>query len=388
MYIRRLTILGFIIAVIGGTNASAQNWYKGNLHTHSLWSDGNNYPEMIAEHYKQSGYNFLALTEHNLFQNTEKWVAISPGASKKREFFDQYLAKYGQDWLEAKRFGNDSIRVRLKKLDEYRSRLEESGKFLLINSEEITSSHNKLPVHVNGINMEKVIPKQEGSSNTDVLQHVSDAMVQQEQQAGKNMLFIIDHPSFEHTLTADDIMNVKNARFMEFFNVGSHNVYGDSTHDSVELMWDKVNIHHIATGQALMYGVATDDMHNLQNQACRGWVVVNAPKLDAETLVASMKAGNFYSSTGVVLSDVTAKKGKLTVTVQKEEGVTYKIQFVGTKKGATLPVVLVEKEGDSASYSLGKDDLYVRARIISSKLHFNPHRKGDTEGAWTQPLKN
>ncbi len=23
-------------------------WWKGNLHTHSLWSDGNDYPERIA----------------------------------------------------------------------------------------------------------------------------------------------------------------------------------------------------------------------------------------------------------------------------------------------------------------------------------------------------
>ena len=26
-------------------------WYKGNTHTHSLWSDGNDFPEMIAKYY-------------------------------------------------------------------------------------------------------------------------------------------------------------------------------------------------------------------------------------------------------------------------------------------------------------------------------------------------
>jgi hypothetical protein len=25
---------------------NAQHWYKGNLHTHSLWSDGDDYPEI------------------------------------------------------------------------------------------------------------------------------------------------------------------------------------------------------------------------------------------------------------------------------------------------------------------------------------------------------
>ena len=41
-------------------------YWKGNLHTHSLWSDGDDFPEMIADWYKRSGYHFLCLTEHNL----------------------------------------------------------------------------------------------------------------------------------------------------------------------------------------------------------------------------------------------------------------------------------------------------------------------------------
>ena len=27
-------------------------WWKGNIHTHSFWSDGNDFPEMIAEWYR------------------------------------------------------------------------------------------------------------------------------------------------------------------------------------------------------------------------------------------------------------------------------------------------------------------------------------------------
>ncbi|MFO0064709.1 MAG: hypothetical protein ACK523_01980, partial [Pirellulaceae bacterium] len=27
-------------------------WWKGNLHTHSFWSDGNDFPEMISEWYR------------------------------------------------------------------------------------------------------------------------------------------------------------------------------------------------------------------------------------------------------------------------------------------------------------------------------------------------
>ena len=36
-------------------------WFKGNTHTHSLWSDGNDFPEMIAKFYKDNNYHFLEI---------------------------------------------------------------------------------------------------------------------------------------------------------------------------------------------------------------------------------------------------------------------------------------------------------------------------------------
>ena len=33
-------------------HAEEARWWKGNLHTHSLWSDGDDYPEMIADWYR------------------------------------------------------------------------------------------------------------------------------------------------------------------------------------------------------------------------------------------------------------------------------------------------------------------------------------------------
>ena len=48
------------------TAAAEPRWFKGNLHTHSLWSDGDDYPEMIADWYARHGYHFLALSDHNV----------------------------------------------------------------------------------------------------------------------------------------------------------------------------------------------------------------------------------------------------------------------------------------------------------------------------------
>ena len=40
--------------------ASPPQFWKGNLHTHSLWSDGDDFPEMIADRYKVHNLEFVA----------------------------------------------------------------------------------------------------------------------------------------------------------------------------------------------------------------------------------------------------------------------------------------------------------------------------------------
>ena len=41
-------------------------FFRGNLHTHSNRSDGMLAPEAVAAHYREAGYDFLALTDHFL----------------------------------------------------------------------------------------------------------------------------------------------------------------------------------------------------------------------------------------------------------------------------------------------------------------------------------
>jgi len=43
----------------------ATNWYKGNLHTHTYWSDGDEFPEVVLNWYKTNNYQFIALSDHN-----------------------------------------------------------------------------------------------------------------------------------------------------------------------------------------------------------------------------------------------------------------------------------------------------------------------------------
>ena len=43
------------------------NWYKGNLHTHTNISDGLLSPEATIDLYQKAGYDFIAITDHNIF---------------------------------------------------------------------------------------------------------------------------------------------------------------------------------------------------------------------------------------------------------------------------------------------------------------------------------
>ena len=44
-------------------------FYRGNLHCHSTLSDGKGTPVQRVEEYKDAGYDFLALTDHNYYSN-------------------------------------------------------------------------------------------------------------------------------------------------------------------------------------------------------------------------------------------------------------------------------------------------------------------------------
>src|SRR5262245_49523229 len=71
-------------------------WFKGNLHTHSLWSDGNDYPEMIVDWYARHGYQFLALSDHNVLSQGQRWMSLKEANRRaKQDGFDRYHQRFG-----------------------------------------------------------------------------------------------------------------------------------------------------------------------------------------------------------------------------------------------------------------------------------------------------
>jgi len=399
MLLNKTLHLWFIVLFINcsapeeSSQTTAKQWYKGNLHTHSYWSDGDDFPEMIMDWYKSHGYDFAVLSDHNILAEGEKWKLI-PKDQMYQQGFERYLEKYGEDWVT---YREDSGRteVKLKTLEEYRSLFEEEGEFLIIQSEEISDSYEDKPIHMNATNIQELIEPQGGSSVADVMQRNLDKVAEQREATGVPMFLHLNHPNFIWAITPEDIMQLSGERFFEVYNGHPmvHN-YGDSLRPGMEALWDQVQTAYINDGKPLLYGLAVDDAHNYHifneqnSNPGRGWVMVRAAELTPAALIEAMEMGEFYASTGVTLEDVQFDGNTLSVSVAPEEGVTYTIQFFGTNKSdmESPGILLAESSGSTAQYTLQDDDLYVRAKIVSSKPKENPYKPGDMEVAWTQPV--
>lgn len=367
-----------------------KGWLKGNLHTHSYWSDGDEFPEMIMDWYKSRGYNFVALSDHNILAEGEKWKLI-PKSAIYEDAFKDYLDKYGKDWIEYKE-DTGRISVKLKTYAEYKPLFEEKGKFLIIQSEEITDHFGNKPLHMNATNIQELIQPKGGNSVVEVLQNNLNSVIEQRARLGIPVMAHINHPNFGYGITTDDLIHLKGDKFFEVYNGHPFvNNQGDSTHIGTEAMWDLINSARADSSAHLVYGLATDDSHNYHlfgnkySNAGRGWVMVKANKLDAISLINAMEAGNFYASTGVTLEDLTFENNVFSLKIRPEEGVTYKIDFVGKKKGAK-PEIIQISHGIEASINVTEDLQFVRAKITSSKEKSNPVYEVEYESAWIQPV--
>ncbi|MHC4623663.1 MAG: CehA/McbA family metallohydrolase domain-containing protein [Planctomycetota bacterium] len=389
----------------------SQKWWKGNLHAHTLWSDGGDYPEMVVEWYSKHGYNFLALSDHNILSQGQKWIDVTDKRAE-GQVFNKYLERFGDKWVEH-RMVDGKLHVRLKPLNEFRCLFEEPDRFLLMQAEEITQKK----AHVNAINLRKVILPYEGDSALEVMRECVNAVVAQREHTAQPMFAQINHPNFRWALTAEDIMHVEHAKFFEVANCApSVRNFGDEQRAGTERMWDIILTMRLAElDLPVIYGTATDDAHNYRKwqprsaNPGRGWVMVRACRLTPESIIKAMEAGDFYASTGVVLKDVHCDAGTLKVSIRPQIGVSYTTQFIGTLKGydpSSRPVrdangleiqttriysdgigrVLAEVKGTVACYTLTGNEIYVRAKVISTRPKKTSFGVGDFEAAWIQPV--
>ncbi len=424
-----LLILWYIfpMLVIGAGREISSNpqpqWWKGNLHTHTFWSDGNDFPEMVAEWYLDHGYNFLALSDHNILSQGQKWVSLEKAdQSSNGDAYPKYLKRFGHHWVETRGSREEgNFEIRLKPLSEYRALVEQRNHFIMIQGEEITDgADNGLSIHMNATHLGELIPQPGGKTVKEVIANSLRLVREQSHRLGRPILFHVNHVNYKWGVTAEDLAGIIDNRFFEVWNGvdGDHDP-GDDEHPSSEEIWDIANTLRMVTFSAPpLYGLATDDSHDYHGhkeraKPGRGWVMVRARHLTPESLIKAFHRGDFYSSTGVVLKNIDFNGERLAIEIESVEGETYTTRFVGSRRGVNVEgvsrrddegyiilttldytssegtqigEVFSEVTGNLATYRMEGDELYVRAIITSDAQPAVPSKEFPYKRAWTQPV--
>ncbi|HKQ76361.1 MAG TPA: CehA/McbA family metallohydrolase [Blastocatellia bacterium] len=302
----------------------ALRWFKGNTHTHTINSDGDSTPDEVVRWYREHGYNFLVLSDHNYLTEVEGLNAVFGAANK----------------------------------------------FILIKGEEVSDKFQEKPIHLNGLNVKQVVEPQHGDSVAGVIQNNVDAIRRVDGVPHVN------HPNFYWALGANDLKSVKNLRLFEIYNGHPEvNNLGGGGMPGLEAMWDDI----LSAGMVL-YGIAVDDAHFFKAPGDKskatpghGWVMVRAANLGAAEILRALEQGDFYASTGVTLRDYSANKNEIKIDISEDakSRSKYSVQFIGR-----WGKVLKEVTANPAVYAFNGDEFYVRAKVIESNGKF----------AWTQPF--
>jgi len=299
-----------------------QVFYKGNLHTHTVNSDGDSTPDDVVRWYREHGYNFVTITDHNYLTNVDGLNAL-----------------HGAD-----------------------------DQFIVMKGEELTDRFNTKPIHINGFAPDSFIKTTGGTSVLDMAQRMIDAA------RGAGAVPSVNHPNFGWAISADELLQLQRTRLFEVFNGHPlvNNVGGGGV-PGLEEMWDRM----LSSGK-LLYGIAVDDAHYFKRpedktapRPGQGWVYVRAPRLESRALVDALERGEFYSSTGVELLSINATSASLTIAIKTEAQSKYRVQFIG-RQGR----VLSEAVTSPASYTFTGDESYVRAKVLES----------NGKMAWVQPV--
>ena len=405
-------------------------WRKGQLHTHTYWSDGIGFPEEMASLYKESGYDFVFVTDHNVLgddpnmwlqlqASEEPWpYNVTPQALEKAQ--KKFPGLIESKKVHLRRF------ARIATYQETKERFNVPGEFLYLPGQEVCLEIPGLggiyKVHLNALNIPHTLPaiaKDDVRSTIAAnYEHFLEVTAKQEEPA----MYMLCHPYYRYyDNTPQDLIENPQIRHFEVCNDGQKLAKPCPECFTNERFWDIVNAFRLSRNQPCLYGAASDDAHIYAHRGDQlgcvvndAWVMVRCPEMSVTNLINAMNQGDYYASCGVTLKEIEFDRDSRTlkVEVEPEAGVDYKIRFISTAKdfnqevqwvyippeGARPPRVLpqysndigkvvLEIHGNVAECKIQDDWLYLRAEVISNRsarLCLPNHAIWET--AWTQPV--
>ena len=365
-------LMGF--GAVPGVGGGKKRWYKGNLHTHTFWSDGKAFPEEAVMWYKSRGYNFLGLSDHNLFQDdSDRWVGIIGDDEKdvkpewakskphrycynaKRRYFDAYVQAFPGAVTRTNADGK--LEARLSTFAELSARFNSPGEFLLVPDVEATrsveySDGSYHQLHMNYVNVPELLPSIAAPGFVRKLKDkpLAEFLSEHERETAalakkhaRKPLFILNHPIWTwYDVGPEVLVDAPDVRFFEVCNGGSPFEAADGLPADgldTDRFWDVVNAFRARRGQPLVYGIGTDDTHNYRGEKANmcipgnAWSLVRAESLDADSLIEAMNRGDFVTCEGLEPEDVDfdATSGRLEVAVGVSDA-PRTIRFIVSKR--------------------------------------------------------
>jgi len=241
--------------------------FKGNVHMHSLWSDGIRPASQVAERYRSRGYHFICLSDHDVYTDTEEFDA------------DGFIAIPGME--------RGGLNPEKDKDPGYH--------FGVLGDPEAEPERPRYR------HLER-LPRPIAWTGEDSPQILIDEL------ASRGNLVIFNHPEW-HLTRFEDMVRYRGFFAVEIFNYATEwtpaTSYGTA-------YWD----HALQNGRRV-YGIAGDDAHRQDDGAVPdfdgGWIEVQADGLSRRDIVRGLKRGSFYSSSGPRIHDLRVVGGRLEV---------------------------------------------------------------------------
>ncbi|HYI24992.1 MAG TPA: hypothetical protein VD767_06235 [Thermomicrobiales bacterium] len=239
-------------------------YYRGNIHSHSTNSDGLLSPSDVVNAYRDRDYDFVAITDH-------------------------FMGRYNFPITDSSPFRTSTFTT-------------------------LFGAEIHVPGLQNGIVWDLLavgLPVDFAPVNPD---EVDLDLVRRASAAGA--FVAIPHPGWNGVVHSDGARIIDHVDAIEIHNEG-HTL--DSDRGSGWYLADSL----ATAGHRHFSAFAADDAHFKNDRFDRfgGWINVKAESLDPESLLAAMKAGNYYSSTGATIRNVEVTPTEIIVETDPAIGI-------------------------------------------------------------------
>ena len=292
--------------------------YRGNLHGHSTHSDGLMSAQAVIKTYADFGYDFTCLSDH-------LWID------------ENYAAKSVYDGRNLDR--KDFITLPSAELHCYGKKYDQDGVWHIV---------------ANGLPTDFTCP--------DANESAAD-LIARAQAAGAYIS--LAHPEW-YTMTPDEALLVSAADAVEIYN---HSCVLSSARGSGMMIADFL----LNEGHKISF-TATDDSHFHLPDFAGGWVMVAAPRLSQDAIIAACKAGHHYSSTGVDFTEISIDEGILTVQTTPVQSVVLSGEghLASARHGNNITVAKFDLSEFASKW------FRITARGLSNQMAWsNPYFKSD-----------